>query len=96
MTATANYSGATIIFDSIALDKVGSWSYRVVLTAESQTFNSNSATLTVTNPCLGTTINDQTINFSSLEASYDETISLNIPTFSDSVDQNPIYGTLGS
>ena len=70
MTATANYSGATIIFDSIALDKVGSWSYRVVLTADSQTFNSNSATLTVTDPCLGTAIIDQTISFLSLVASY--------------------------
>jgi hypothetical protein len=34
MTATANYSGATIKFDSIALDKVGSWSYRIFLTAD--------------------------------------------------------------
>jgi hypothetical protein len=58
MTATANYSGATITFDSISLNKVGSWLYRVVLVADGQTFNSNSATLTVTDPCLGTAIND--------------------------------------
>lgn len=70
MTATVNYSGATITFDSIALTKVGSWSYKVILTADGQTFSSNSASLTVTNPCLTTSINDQAINFSSLVASY--------------------------
>ena len=70
MTATANYSGATITFDFIGLAKVGSWSYKVVLTADGQTFDSNTATLTVINPCLGTAINDQTISFSSLAAAY--------------------------
>ena len=95
LTATANYVGATITFDYIDLAKVGSYQYKLVLTVVDQTYESNIATLTVTNPCLGTTIIDQAIDFSSLVAGYQQTINLDLPAFTDSVDQNPIYGTVG-
>jgi hypothetical protein len=67
----------------------------LLLSVIDQTYESNIATLTVTNPCLGTAIIDQAIDFSSLIAGYQQTVSLNLPAFQDSVDQNPIYGTLG-
>ena len=96
MTATANYVGATITFTSIDQTKVGSYQYKLVLTVVDQNFESNTETLTVTNPCLGTAINDQIIDFSSLAASYQQTVNLNLPTFTDSIDQNSIYGTVGT
>ncbi len=58
MTATPNFVGSTITFNSIDLTKVGSYQYKLVLSVIDQTYESNIATLTVTNPCLGTAIID--------------------------------------
>ncbi len=66
-----------------------------MLTVVNQTFESNIADLNVTDPCLGTVIIDQVIDFSSLVAGYQQTVILNLPALQDSVDQNPIYGTMG-
>ena len=72
MTASVDYSFATITFNSMSLAQVGSFQYKLVLKVIDQTFESNTATLTVTNPCIQTVINDQTIDFSSLIAGYQE------------------------
>ena len=70
MTASVDYSFATITFNSMSLAQVGSFQYKLVLTIIDKTFESNIATLTVTNPCVQTAINDQVIDFSSLIAAY--------------------------
>ena len=72
MNASVDYSSATITFNSMSLAEVGSFQYKLVLTVIDQTFYSNTAMLTVTNPCLQTAINDQAIDFSSLVAGYQE------------------------
>ena len=70
MTATADYAGSTLTFETMSLVQVGSYQFKVILTVIDQIFESNIATLTVTNPCLQTAINDQNIDFSSLIAGY--------------------------
>ena len=72
MTASVDYSSAKITFNSMSLAQVGSFQYKLVLKVIDQTFESNTATLTVTNPCIQTIINDQAIDFSSLIAGYQE------------------------
>ncbi len=81
MTAAPNIVGATITFNSIDLTEVGSYQYKLLLSVIDHTYESNIATLTVTNPCLETAIIDQAIDFSSLIAGYQQTVSLNLPAF---------------
>lgn len=77
---------------------VGRYDYRLVLTLsyDLTSYESDIATLTVTNPCLSTKIIDQEVNFTSLNSKYNLRVKIPILAMNDTVDQNSLYGLIAN
>ena len=61
----------------------------MTFTVTGTSYDSNIATLEIIDPCYYAEIFDQDINFSSLIAGYELTVTLILPNFTYSVDQDP-------
>ena len=83
-----NYNDSTLNFVASNASMAGTYQYYIVLTvnADLMTYVSNTASLTLTDPCLHTEVISKAIDSSVLTCSYDATCLFTLTSWMDTVD----------